>query len=238
MKYNHGENPLWHGVDIENAAKIIDNGKFEARTTQRYWPDGLRRKDNHPKYNSSQIMKGWSMTRDFLFAASWSNVVFELDKAKIQERFKIQPFSWNSSMNSIRDHKKEREEFVIARFTGKSFDDYRDMYEKMIDDIYEEYEKTGDRSILNDFPYDNFFDLIKAPESKTIPIEFCKSIYLDSQVEKIYGSDNKDIKTIKSNPLYKGTYDGEKLIDINNDTQRIVENLIDISNQRKKLKPK
>lgn len=236
MKYNHSQNPLWHGVKIENAAQIIKNGKFEARTTQRYWPDGKRRKDTDPDYRSSFIMKGWSMTRDFVFGASWSDVVFEIDKEKLKNRFKIQPLSWNSSMNHLTDHKKESEEFVIARLTGKTFDDYQDMYEKMMDDIYEEYEKTGDRSILTDFPYDDFWGLIKAPEPKIIPMSFCSGIYIDSAMEKIYGTDNKDIEIIKSHELFKGIYDGDKLNELKNQTENHVSNIISGINIKNKMK--
>lgn len=125
MKYRgDSNNPLWHGIKLENAVKVLESGIIEARTTQRYWLDGRIRKDDSSDYETSKIMKGWSMSRDFYFAGAWSGVVLENDKDRLRNKFKIIPMVWNYTIGrgAKPDHKKGREEFVLARKTGKSFD--------------------------------------------------------------------------------------------------------------------
>ena len=62
------EASLFHGLKIEYAMKALMENKIEARTFQRWWPDGKRRQEDDPLYKSSFIMKGFSTTRDFDFA--------------------------------------------------------------------------------------------------------------------------------------------------------------------------
>jgi hypothetical protein len=55
---------LWHSIKQENIDFILKNNKLEARTTQRWWENGIVHRDNHEFYEDSFFMKGWSMTRD------------------------------------------------------------------------------------------------------------------------------------------------------------------------------
>ena len=110
------KNILFHALKFEYALNALRDDKIQGRTTQRYWKDGLRRKDNDPQYEDSFWMKGFSCTRDFEFAKNWGAIVFVFDKDKIKESKKIVPYAWNyMRKHCTPDHKKEREEFVILK---------------------------------------------------------------------------------------------------------------------------
>ena len=213
---------LYHGVNLEVAAQIIDNDKMEARTNQRYWEDGKKRKDNDPDYETSKWMKGWSMTRTFDYAFLWSGLVLEFDKKDLQKEFKIEPISWNYTIGRMNtfdiDHKKEREEFIIASRTGKSTKDYERIIREKQDAAYEEYEKTKDINKLRKQGDIDFIDLLKQPEGKPLlnllkqpegkPLlnvnRKIKSIYISDELIEIYGIENKNIKKVLNHPKFKG----------------------------------
>ena len=110
------KNILFHALSPEYALIALEKNILEGRCTQRYWVDGLRRKDDNPLYESSYWMKGFSCTRDFDFAKNWNAVVFVFDKDKIKESKKIIPYAWNYGRSKcIPNHKKEREEFVLLK---------------------------------------------------------------------------------------------------------------------------
>ena len=138
-------------------------------------------------------MKGWSMTRDFYFAGSWAGVVLEIDKDKLKDRFEIKPIAWNYTMAGKMPnyHKKEREEFVIARRIGKTFDEIIEEYQEKMEKAYEEYSRTGKSEAIDSFPFDDWIDYLKAPESKTIPMSFVKGIWLSDKMVEIYGEGNE-----------------------------------------------
>jgi translation initiation factor IF-1 len=111
-------NVVYHGMKIPFAMQALRADKLEGRTIQRYWPDGKRMKDNQPGYDESFWLKGFSTTRDIKYAQTWGEVVLELDKNKIAQRFKIIPFNWGYSIPADNHHKKEREEFIKNRHHG------------------------------------------------------------------------------------------------------------------------
>jgi hypothetical protein len=116
--------PLFRGYkDKEFAIKAIEDNEIVGSTTQRFWPDGKRRKDNEPDYQSSYWMKGASFTRDFNYAASWGCVVLEIDQIILTQRTKIMPLNWGYSIPSGNDHKREREEFAITKKTPDTYND-------------------------------------------------------------------------------------------------------------------
>lgn len=201
---------LYHGVKLEVAAQIIDNDKMEARTTQRYWEDGKKRKDNDPDYETSKWMKGWSMTRSFDYAFLWSGLVLEFDKSDLQKEFKIEPISWNYTIGRMNpndiDHKKEREEFVIASRTGKGTKDYERIAEEMQETAYQEYEKTKDIDKLREVGDVSFVDLLKEPEGKPLlnVKKKIKSIYISDALVEIYGLENEKIQKVLNHPKFKG----------------------------------
>lgn len=116
--------PLYHAISADRASNALISNSLGGYTTQRFWPDGKRRRENDPGYENSWWYKGISTTRDLRYAAKWNYVVFEFDKNKLNQKYKIIPYAWNYHMsdspspfpNDHFRHKIEKEEFVI---TGK-----------------------------------------------------------------------------------------------------------------------
>ncbi len=67
---------LYHGLDFNKLETILREDKIPGYTSQRYWKDGLRRKDNDPDYNNSMYYKGISTTRDINFAKQWGSNIY------------------------------------------------------------------------------------------------------------------------------------------------------------------
>jgi hypothetical protein len=104
--------------EVEWATLALENNRLIAKSTQRFWDDGKRRKDDDPEYRNSYWMKGISTTRDLYFAQSWGDVAFKLNKDWITKRYKIIPFNWGYSIpeKGIKQHhKREREEFIVLK---------------------------------------------------------------------------------------------------------------------------
>lgn len=55
-KIEEVEAPLYHAISIEHFLRALEKNELEGRTTQRYWLDGIRRKDNDPLYETSKWM--------------------------------------------------------------------------------------------------------------------------------------------------------------------------------------
>ena len=67
-----------------------------------------------------KAMIGISLTRHEQFAAYWSGIIFELDGAALNQRFKIVPWNFfqndtDSSYQTIKKNKNEYEEFMILK---------------------------------------------------------------------------------------------------------------------------
>lgn len=112
--FRKGGNYIYHGMDLDQAKVALEENKLKGYTHQRYWKDGLRRKDNHPEYENAYIMKGISLTREFDFGISWGSILLILDKEKIRNNNKLIPYSWNFSIGKSHKahYKKEKEEFL------------------------------------------------------------------------------------------------------------------------------
>lgn len=175
--------PLYHAMDLKSFELALKNNELKARTNQRYWTDGIRRKDKDPLYEDSKWMKGWSMTRDFDFAARWNDIVLVFEKEDLNRHFQIEPYSWNFSIASIpnTDHKKEREEFVVALKTNKSTNEYKKITDRENALNRRRYQKTKDEKYL-----DNVIDYIekmKSPEGKGIELSKIKGIYISERLK-------------------------------------------------------
>lgn len=111
--------PLYLGFkDSHWAVQALSQNRLAAKSTQRFWDDGKRRKDNDPEYENSYWMKGISLTRDLRFAMSWGDVTFRLNQNWLSKRYKIIPFNWGYSIpGEIKNHKREREEFLVVKST-------------------------------------------------------------------------------------------------------------------------
>ena len=82
---DYSSQTVWHAIDEKHIAQILDNMSLQPFTAQRYWENGQRYKDDHPEYENSKWMYGWSMTRQKEYAMGWNCVVIELDLDKIKE---------------------------------------------------------------------------------------------------------------------------------------------------------
>ena len=218
---------LWHAAKLENTATILENGYFEAHTSHRYWPDGIRRKEDDPLYENSYWMYGWSMTRQREYAQGWNGILFEFDAEKIAETFEIQPLAWNNLFKHNKKFvKKEFEDFVIAHYEPRSIQDMKDFAEKRDEEIDELYDKMyhsttpedvreklkakidelqeGSKSWVEDW---------KTPRGKKLSVDKCvRGIYIDEFIFDLYSKDHpnsdgyKKLLTIINHPLFKGLY--------------------------------
>ena len=113
--------PLYHAIKFERAKLALDKNKLDCYSFQRIWPEGKRLKDDHPDYYKSQYLRGISLTRDFNYAKSWNDIVFEFDQDKLKNKFKITPYNWGYSIGKGykqgSNSKREREEFLITGIT-------------------------------------------------------------------------------------------------------------------------
>lgn len=119
--------PLYHAFSKPKyAALSLKNNELAATSSQRFWADGKRRKDNDPEYNGSFWMKGVSFTRDFAYAKQWGDVVFQIDQTILTQQTKITPFNWGFSIpdnlfGKGNHQKREREEFAIVKKTPDTY---------------------------------------------------------------------------------------------------------------------
>lgn len=202
--------PLYHAMDFENFLIALDKNKLEARTTQRYWLDGKRRKDRDPDYNESKWMKGWSMTRDFDFAARWNGIVIVFDKEDLKKEFEIEPYCWNFSIEGVKnhDHKKEREEFVIGIKTNKTEEDYKKETDRYNNLLHRRYRKTKDEKHLNEIK--SWIEKFSEPEGKPID-DFknkIKAIYIAEEYKDRY---QEKLNIIIELPQFKGFFNQENI---------------------------
>lgn len=113
--------PLYRAVKNEYVGQMFRDDKLVGSTTQRYWDDGKRRKDDDPEYRGSNWMKGLSFTRDKFYAMQWGDFFMAIDQEKLARHNRIIPFSWGYSSQDkygTIDHKREREEFVLTHKGG------------------------------------------------------------------------------------------------------------------------
>lgn len=190
MRYSEISTPiLFRGFrELNFFADAIVHDRIVGSTTQRYWPDGKRRKDNDPEYQSSNWMKGVSFTRDIKFAMKWGSAVIAVDKSIIAQRHKIVPFNWGYSIPSGNHHKREREEFVITHLGG----DYPNMLGF----------KEPEGEIRN------LSSMLKGIWLTQLSIHDPKEKYpLDTYYQKQLLSGGLSIMDVVSHPKFKGFYD-------------------------------
>lgn len=91
--------PLYHGTEFDSLLNILKTNTIRGET-------------EHENLDGKRLV-GISTTRDFRFAASWTNEsnspVIELNQPKIVHNYKIKPISYNSS------HREEAEDFIVAK---------------------------------------------------------------------------------------------------------------------------
>lgn len=108
--------PVYHATEIDNAIQMISNNAIipytvHPRTLVQGIPDRQGRTD--------QIVEGFSTTRSLRFARLFSGrsgVIFQLNQAKLAQKYRIVPVNHFSTYQKFPD-KEEYEEFVISNKT-------------------------------------------------------------------------------------------------------------------------
>lgn len=212
---------IWQGLKLEHMSSILTSMKLDPHTRHRYWPDGIRLKEDHPNYEKSFWMYGWSTTRKKEFAMNWGDVVFELDHSKISQNFEIQPISWNNLFKHVKDIKKhEFEEFIVAHRMAKSLDDLkqeeydRDVeYDRLYNEIYNEKDPVKKMELQKAFDEQpetpSWIQEWNRPKGKSIDLNSClKGIYVDSA--RLKDSNQSRLKIVVEHPKFKGFYEAPR----------------------------
>lgn len=180
---------LFHSMKLEFAFQALRRDSLEGRTIQRFWSDGRRRKDTDNDYNDSYWFKGLSMTRDVRFAQNWGDVVLKLDRTKIANNYKIVPYNWGYSIPGNKQHKKEKEDFVV---TGRI---YKNEY-----DLKKDHEEAAQHY---DHPEHWMNKVVGKPIS---PLhQFILDITMEEGIKEIEGWDEMR-KSIERHPKFLGYY--------------------------------
>jgi len=207
--------PLWHGVAHYHSINQLNQNFIEGTTTQRFWPDGRRLKDNHPDYRDSFWLKGVSLTRDIKYAQGWGDIVYEIDQRALSQRYKIMPFNWGYSGHGIRNqhHKREREEFVILGRIYKSMTQFIEDHNDNIDAMWEQRDaalEDGNQELAAKITA----DIRKIPDAMdswtgptTSKIEPLDQYLISIRADEIHKTlDAKDINIILDHPKFKGYF--------------------------------
>jgi hypothetical protein len=116
---------LYHGYgNTVHLSTALSSGKMAATSTQRFWADGRRRTEQEPDYRDSYWMKGVSFTRNMRYAMAWGWAVIAVNQAKLVQRTKVIPFSWNYHMAGDghgHNFRQEHEEFAIVKATKDNY---------------------------------------------------------------------------------------------------------------------
>lgn len=93
---------LYHATNAFNAVHIITQNRFAGKT-QHYLPN-------------IGLASGVSFTRNFQFAREWSFIVFEVDRLRLAQRYRLFPFNyWGfSKERNLATGRSEAEEFVVG----------------------------------------------------------------------------------------------------------------------------
>ena len=199
---------IWHSIKKENIEAIFSENRLEARTTQRYWKNGMVYRDNERDvYENSHYMKGWSFTRDKDYAFSWGCVTLLLDWDAIKRDFKTKPISWNYRSAYCRQNfDKEREEFIVSNIMPQTFEEIKEEYFEITDRIYDE---EGNEA-LDKWRSKNGTDFIEYWQRKgKRVIDFDKyllGIFIRKSSFEIYKGKGFDV--ILKHPLFKGFISG------------------------------
>lgn len=219
---NYSSQTVWHAIGEKHIIEILDNMALKPYTRQRYWDDGVRHKDDHPEYENSKWMYGWSMTRKKEYAMDWNSFVVELDLDKIKEQFEVKPFAWNFLFTHKADTRKEHEEFVVAHYSKESvpemkladiqrdelIDELHDQVYKMKDDV-EKAKLQAKIDELYDVP--TWFKRWEMSYGKSLDLNSClKGIYISKRSLEIFSDEHPSFKRVMEHPLYKGIFESPR----------------------------
>lgn len=206
----HNNSCVFHATKIEYVLGALNSGKIQGYTTQRYWADGRRRKENESDYEDSYWMKGISTTRSLEFARGWGGFIFVLDLEKIKQNRPVVPYAWNYLIKDSKypefrtNNKKETEEFVILSKKNKR---YRYSEREKFKEEYEEGIKSADPAVVEYYQKEaGKLDVhaIKEPEG-FLNLNTClKGIFITSSTLDIFGSNHPVVQEVMQHPLFIG----------------------------------
>jgi len=171
---------LYHAIKPEYAVDALKNNRLPCHSIQRSWEGGIRLKDDHPDYNSSDYLRGISLTRDIKYAKNWQIVVFIFDQEKLKTKWKIIPYNWGYSIGrgyrQGMNAKREREEFLITGLTKGPLDGQE------------------------------FLNAVETPEGNIEPLNrYLKGFIIEPDYMK-----DEYYKFLSEHPLYMGTYERDR----------------------------
>ncbi|MFA5489109.1 MAG: hypothetical protein WC284_07795 [Candidimonas sp.] len=221
---------VYHAMDVDHAITALKRNRIEGRTFQRYWADGVRRKENDPLYKNSLLMKGISTTRDIRYVAEWKSVVFKFNLSKISQNYSVIPYAWNYHFdpkhNIEINHKREKEEFIILAKPNKTTIEYNAIQDQLDDALDNGDDETYKRLIMKygvkELEHSSW---LSVPEGQLFPLsKYIEGIYINWISAMIYGAENKKLKEIANHDKFIG------LIKLKQDVDKID----DIENREKK----
>lgn len=229
--------PIYHGIDYEHIGKIFSTQELEPRNTQRYWSDGLIRKENWDNYNDSYWSFGWALTRSASVALEFGALVMVFDRNKLANNFKLIPSAWNYHFNDEYErkinHKKEKEEFMLSKKSMLSKNliekEKKDLEENVLPTLYQTYKllpKTTSKEkrikkLFKEMIEEkekklmlNFSNLLDIPQGKNLDLKkYMIGFYLNNDIVSIYEESNDElIKELKKNPLYLGDLNDNRIL--------------------------
>jgi len=185
---------LWHGTTVENAMRVFSEGCFQPFTSQRFWENGLRFKEDHPDYEKSKWMYGWCMSRDINVSKTFGEVLFAFEKSTLRQRFKVKPYAWNFSLVKETIHaKQEREEFILSGGILDSLHHHEDeqyriekemdrlnakLYSGTLDEDEEYALQDKVNGLYDDWERLNFHEKRKQAHGRVLPLEMAVGFYL------------------------------------------------------------
>lgn len=204
---------LWHAMTLDRAIQVVESGVMIPYTSHRFWKDGILRHDKHPEYESSNWMHGWSFTRTKQYAVGWGQIVFEFDKEKVLEDFKIKPICWGATIKrppKIGDIKRETEEFILSGGIKESTEYYKGIVKKFdeeYDQLVDQENRTPEQEQrLKEICDYNWMDEWRKPVGKEMDIKSkCTGIYISERhLDILQEYKPERLKKIMEHPLYKG----------------------------------
>ncbi len=176
---------LYHAIKSDRAIIALNDNKLGGYSFQRTWEGGKRLKDDNPKYEKSDYLRGISTSRDIEYCAKWNDVIFVFDREKIKNTYKILPYNWGFHIGNDykqRSIKREKEEFIITGFN---------------------------KNIKNDPRNLKFMKMLEKPNGYIEPLDkYLIGFFISDYVGEYL---NDDIKTqLQSHPKYLGFYREER----------------------------
>jgi hypothetical protein len=134
---------LYHATNLDATIGILGSNTIQGRAnlpSDKFL--SLRNRDNNRFVDTDQHVHGVSLTRDIQFAQYWDDYIFVLDRDKLSQRYKIQPFYYFQGSQQYRQGENaEAEEFLFGDIKNLSRYLVRIIISRGAEKEIEEYEK-------------------------------------------------------------------------------------------------